>query len=493
VDKLVQKLSLRLVEFLSFLNSEFGIYPIESNSISELLEFAIHKSKSLDSRVSWLLYAVITGSYPNSDEYKEFHHFIHKGGGTPTILELLNFLTPSVVHNSSLCSSIEILSNARIIDVDFCAKNSHNTGIQRVVRNNVSNLVEIDNNIVLVAWNETYSSWRTLAEIERRRVIEWMGTVHDEESNEHIFRQDNKLIIPWNCQILLPEVMELRACETLFSLAESQICDLTAIGYDMIPLLSPEWVPEWETNRFMSYLSVIKFSKKVAAISQTAAAEFEGYTSALNTQGITGPTIKPILLPRTFDVAELDFSLCPQGRFLLCVGTFEPRKNQKNVLLSSKLLWEKGIDFSLVFVGRGASHFYSNFLEEIDYLQKKQNRSVFVHTTASDEQLAGLYAKAYFSISLSKHEGFGLPIVESLAMGTPVLASSIGSMAEISKEGGCFQVDPFDTELISEAMEVLLTNNNVHTDLVRSIPEHEKNGWLRYSEEIDSFWKLQVE
>ena len=69
-----------------------------------------------------------------------------------------------------------------------------------------------------------------------------------------------------------------------------------------------------------------------------------------------------------------------------------------------------------------------------------------------DDDLWNAYERAAFMIFPSLHEGYGLPIAEALAHGTPVITSDFGSTAEIARDGGCLLVDPRDDEQIVDAM-----------------------------------------
>jgi glycosyltransferase involved in cell wall biosynthesis len=65
----------------------------------------------------------------------------------------------------------------------------------------------------------------------------------------------------------------------------------------------------------------------------------------------------------------------------------------------------------------------------------------------------------------SLNEGFGLPLAESLAAGTPAVTSDFGSMREIAEGGGALMVDPHDDHAIADAMRTLLTDDAVHARL----------------------------
>ena len=79
-------------------------------------------------------------------------------------------------------------------------------------------------------------------------------------------------------------------------------------------------------------------------------------------------------------------------------------------------------------------------------------------SAANDELLWSAYRLARFTVFPSLNEGFGLPIVESISCGTPVITSAFGSMSEIAGDGGALLVDPRDDHALADAMRLLLTD-----------------------------------
>lgn len=82
-----------------------------------------------------------------------------------------------------------------------------------------------------------------------------------------------------------------------------------------------------------------------------------------------------------------------------------------------------------------------------------------------DEHLPGLYRGATFTAFISLYEGFGLPIVESMAVGTPVLTSNVSSMPEIADDAALI-VDPLDVDEVARAMEGLVSDSTLCDDLI---------------------------
>jgi len=141
--------------------------------------------------------------------------------------------------------------------------------------------------------------------------------------------------------------------------------------------------------------------------------------------------------------------------FGLYVGLTRPRKNLINLLKAIKMLREKkNIDFKMVFVGKIDNRFL-----DIEYTARKLKINDIVIQTGfiSDEEMITLYGMAAFFIFPSLYEGFGLPILEAMACGTPVIASNVSSIPEVTGDAALL-INPYDVEEISQSMHELFTN-----------------------------------
>lgn len=137
--------------------------------------------------------------------------------------------------------------------------------------------------------------------------------------------------------------------------------------------------------------------------------------------------------------------------YLLTVGTIEAKKNHALLYYVYKLALERGIDLpKVVIVGRhgwGTDDIY----EIMTHDPAVKDRFVFLHNT-SDAELAWLYDHCLFTLQPSFHEGWGIPIAESVARGIPCLCSNTSSMVEIA-EGIVGHFSPFSTDECLEAIQ----------------------------------------
>lgn len=112
------------------------------------------------------------------------------------------------------------------------------------------------------------------------------------------------------------------------------------------------------------------------------------------------------------------------NKYIMTLSTLEPRKNMK-ILLDAFSNIEDKVDYDLVLVGRNGW-----MMDEVIEKYNKKNR---IHMTGfiKDEDLAPIYQNALCFVFPSLYEGFGLPPIEALSLGTPVIASNAASIPEI--------------------------------------------------------------
>jgi glycosyltransferase involved in cell wall biosynthesis len=258
------------------------------------------------------------------------------------------------------------------------------------------------------------------------------------------------------------------------------------VGYDCIPLVSPELVHPGLPDRFVQYLGIVKHAHAVAGISESATTEFAGFRDMLAAQGLPGPRVRAVVLPA--EVAHgTPAPPDPGGEpLVLSIGSFEPRKNQAAVLVAAERLWRAGLRFRLRFIGGGG---YPGEFDRLMARARAAGRPVEVMVRVPERVLLRSYAEARFTVFVSLHEGYGLPVTESLAHGTPVLTTGYGSTQEIAAAGGCLRVDPRDPDEVSEAMRRLLTDDDLVARLRAEAGARSSRTWRDYA---DDLWRTLV-
>lgn len=451
-----------------------------------LADLATTVLRAADYAQLWLVMTCVAGVMPTKDELVRGFRMLQLAEPGTEHLELLRACAGAASLNENFARTLTVVSDAMVVDVDFSSRHGHNTGVQRVVRETTKRWAPV-HDFTLVAWTENGDVMRTLTPAENTRVLDWTSRrrlEHSEPSSE----DHADLLVPWNCTIVLMEVSQHRVWERLSCLGEFSNNTVALIGYDAIPITSANYVTPDEAERFVRYLSVVKHADLVVGISSSSAEEFAGFTDSLAAQRLLGPSVTSVSLPTALATEDADLAaLTPRAAgaepLIVCVGTQEPRKNQLALLAASEILWAEGHSFEVVFIGGAAMPLAIPFDVELGRLQRL-GRHVSVKRNVSDAILERAYRDAAFSVFVSTHEGYGLPIGESLAAGTPVIASRYGSMAEVADGGGCILVDPRDDAQVADAMRMLLTNQGELARLRQEASSRVMRSWDDYAVDL---------
>ena len=166
-------------------------------------------------------------------------------------------------------------------------------------------------------------------------------------------------------------------------------------------------------------------------------------------------------------------------QFLLCVATLEPRKNVSRLLRAFQSLRQSGrTTASLVIVGR-KGWLYDRILSDI--LAAGLNDGVIFTGHVADEDLAGLYSLARAFVYPSLYEGFGLPCIEAMACGCPVVTSNRGALLEVTGQAAVL-ADPEDVVSIASAIETVLHDAPLRQTLIeRGLERAKVFTWDRYA------------
>jgi glycosyltransferase involved in cell wall biosynthesis len=334
---------------------------------------------------------------------------------------------------------------------------------------------------VLVAWDR--GVFRTLTAEERGRAGLPPGV---EESP--------RCLIPWNATFVVTEV--LRPEEHALAvgcLAKSGVAEVVGIAYDLAALTEPASTRDSAQGLFIHYLDALSAASRLSAISSAVGADFASYDA------IFGRLDRPVPAVRTHQLPTDALQPSPadgeraarltQGwgpiPYVLCVSSLQPRKNHLRTLAAAEQLWASGLAFQLVFV-EGTHQSWTSF-EELRQRLSRQGRPLRVLSEISDEELFSLYRSARFTVCVSLTEGFGLPIAESLAAGTPAVVTRYGATAEIAAAGGAVLVDPTDVDAIAAAFRELLVDDAFHADLSAAAARRTWPSWDQHSRAVWSW------
>lgn len=428
----------------------------------------------------WLLLTALGAAFPTAAEVEQFARQVELDDPDCVARDLFaRFRARGRVGSPDL--EMDLVTDEVVVDVDFCARNDKNTGIQRVTRA-VMPRWHRERNVRLVAHNPSHSAYRSIGPIETARVLEW-GMPVDVDADAPAF--ERRLVVPWRTTVLWPEVPDVNAMRRLAGLAQYSGNEVGVVGYDMIPVVSGHLRAVGEGGHFSQYLSAIKHTDRVAGISVSATAEFEGFRRMLGAQGLAGPRVLEVELGEEAGGTE-HAPYRENGRpVVLITGRREPHKNVRACLQAAHRLWAEGLDFEVVTLG-GAGWKETNLDQTIAEL-KELGYPLTTLGWVTDQEMWDRIAQASCVVFASLHEGYGLPVSEALALGTPVITTAYGSQREIAERGGCLLVDPRSDAAIAEAMRTLITEPATLAQLRTEVSERVVRTWAQYADELWSF------
>lgn len=267
--------------------------------------------------------------------------------------------------------------------------------------------------------------------------------------------------------------------------------------HDIGPLTHPEFFNKdsiWIMRRNLEY--AIKKARAFICVSQTTADSLVEYVQGrysvdiLNRIYVVHEGIAEHFF-QTPDFLVLNHNACFDflGKpFFLAVGKLSPRKNLETVIKALAKL-KSSLPHHLVTVGGDGWDF-----QEVRNLVTSLGLSNRVHFLGyvNDRQLHALYAKATLFIYPSLFEGFGLPILEAMASGCPVITSNVSSLPEVAGDAALL-VDPQSVESLAAALYAICQDHMLEEELKRQGQERAKMfSWGKCATETLSVYEQVV-
>lgn len=188
----------------------------------------------------------------------------------------------------------------------------------------------------------------------------------------------------------------------------------------------------------------------------------------------------------TFNISEKD-------KIILYVGSEQPRKNVPTLIDAFYRLKKKMPNVKLVKVGpAGWVGVRENNLKQIERLDLKKD-IIFTRTYANSE-LPKVYNSADMFVFPSYSEGFGIPPLEALACGLPVVTTDKTSIPEIVGDAAIKLSDPFNSQLLADTMEKVLSNSGLRQDMIKKgLKQAKEFSWKSYVKGVyktyDDVWE----
>lgn len=167
--------------------------------------------------------------------------------------------------------------------------------------------------------------------------------------------------------------------------------------------------------------------------------------------------------------------------FLLFVGNFNPRKNLERLIRAFDRAKEEGISHQLVIAGEQGWKFNrDSVLQGIEH-----HSDIRFIGYVPDEDMPALYSAAELFLFPTLYEGFGIPVLEAQACGTPVLTSNGSAMPEVCGESAVF-VDPYDADSIAEGILSILNDPKLAASLTeKGLRNVQRFSWAASARRLD--------
>lgn len=226
---------------------------------------------------------------------------------------------------------------------------------------------------------------------------------------------------------------------------------------DAIPLSHPEWASaKFRSAKNAIWRRSVRFASHVITISEHSKQEIQTHFAVPAEKitviplGVDERWFRPITTEaRSETLQRYGFP----NKFFLSLGTLQPRKNIARII-EAYLSLPEGIKNAVPLVIVGRAGWQCD--EIVDALESKAyGASVIWLKHLPDDELLAVMKSATALVFPSLYEGFGLPVLEAFAAGTPVITSNITSLPEVAGDAALL-VNPFDTASIAQAMLQLL-------------------------------------
>jgi glycosyltransferase involved in cell wall biosynthesis len=195
-------------------------------------------------------------------------------------------------------------------------------------------------------------------------------------------------------------------------------------------------------------------------------------------------------LPASAHVEAVRIKHHLSDRYILTVSSFRPQKNTLRLVEAYSRLRKKGICHKLVLVGRKLAPY-----SDVEKLIRRLGLANEVITTGylKDEDLPALYAGADLFAFPSFFEGFGIPVLEAMSCGVPVVLSNAASLPEAGGRAG-YYIDPDRVDELTEAMYHVLTESDLRQTLSAKGRAHAKRfSWDRVARETLHVYRQAAE
>jgi glycosyltransferase involved in cell wall biosynthesis len=261
-----------------------------------------------------------------------------------------------------------------------------------------------------------------------------------------------------------------------------------AIFHDAMPLRIPGQADSHD-KLFAEYVRQLAQLDLVICISREVEDDLVRYWKEF---GLAPKPTCVLTWPVPFDEARPGTEPNFAARRIIYVSRLKLRKNHLVLLDACEKLWQRGETFALDLIGiEDAFTDTHKILRRVRGLARA-GRPVRWRQHISDAELAAAYRACSFTTFPSRLEGFGLPIIESLWHGRPVICGRNGAIGEVAAGGGCLLIDQNNADELATAIASLLNDPALYQKLHDETRRRVFRSWDDYGRDLDHILGLDA-
>ena len=279
----------------------------------------------------------------------------------------------------------------------------------------------------------------------------------------------------------------------LLPILKSQGIKIVAHIYDIISVTHPQYCLQRGVYNFMDFIGAhLQYADKIIVNAHATVCELKTLAEKV---GVKLPLCEVVPLGGDFgkretihdsQVSEKLAQIVHERPFILMVGTIEPRKNHK-LLVEAYDKGLKDLGYNIImagYMGWNMEEFAEKLEKHPDY-----NKRIFHFTGLNDNAISFLYQNAKFLAFCSYTEGFGLPIIEALQRGTPVIAADIPVSREVGGDY-CLWFEQDNAAALCEVAGAVGKSKEQYDRIKKNIQLYKAVTWKESCEMVDKVLEL---
>ncbi len=328
------------------------------------------------------------------------------------------------------------------IDVKCLARNY--TGISIYCADIIKYLTLIDNKnyYILYSNKEVKLDFELPSNFKLKIVNSKKGTIFVRYKLKKILIKD-KIDIFWGPDHCIP--LKSKHYKTFLT-----VHDLAILQYKKISTVRNTFWIKFFLNK------MCREATKILAVSNTTKDDIKKFYHIYNKVEVVYAGDSPYRnKEKSYSIEQQDNILNKFGidnKYMLFVSTIEPRKNVINIVKAFNIFKEDNNEYKLVLAG-SIGWRADSILEEIN--NSKYKKDIILTDYVSSLEKEVLYRNANFLVFPSLYEGFGIPLLEAMSIGIPVLTSNVSGMKEVAHDIGFMVDDPLDYKEIASKMSCI--------------------------------------